>query len=80
MNPSDFALNLISSKVTESSFTVFCRTFLISISELGEAITISSNGSFILGINLDKLSECGIFSDGRNYFKRVIEQNGFPSW
>ena len=56
MNLSNFALNLIPSKVTGSPFAVFCRTVLISILELSEAITVSFNGFLILGIKLDKPS------------------------
>ena len=63
MNLSKFSLNLVSSKVTDSSFTVLYRT-LISISELSEAIPVSPNGSLVLGINLDKPT-CCTFLDGK---------------
>ena len=41
MNLSNFALNLISSKVIGSSFTILYIIFLIAILEVSEAITDS---------------------------------------
>ena len=66
MNLSNFPLKFISSKVTGCSFTVLYRTFLISILELSEAITVSSYGSLIFRINRDQPSASGIFLDGKN--------------
>ena len=66
MNLLNLALNLIPSKVTNSSFTMLYRRFFILILELSEAITVYSNGSLILGMNVNKPSAYGIFLDGKN--------------
>ena len=78
MNSSDFILNIISSKVSYSSFTVLYRIFLISISEFWETITISSNGSLISGLNLDKPSECYFFLDVKKSILKELFNKMFP--
>ena len=78
MNSSEFALNLFSSKVSYSSFTMLYRNFKISISEFRETITVSSNSSLISAINRDQPSECGLFLDAKNCILKELFNNTFP--
>ena len=66
MNLSNFALNFISSCVTGSSLTVLNKKYFTSISDIYEAITVSSSSSVLFGINLDNPYACEISFDGKN--------------
>ena len=51
--------------IRKKSGNLLCAPCM-SISDLNEAMTVSSSGSVFFGINLDKSSTCAISFDGKN--------------
>ena len=66
-----FALFLISSIVTGNSRMVLQSTLFISISNFRFALTVFSNGSHDLEINLNNPTACPNLLDGRNFILKL---------